>query len=176
MAQRRPRVEPNAVLMQFRELFRVSQQHFQRIEARCGVSGAQLWALAELAQSPGLTVSALARLLSLRLSTTSNLLRKLEERKLILRQRTSADQRVVHIALTPAGERLLRRAPQPTQGVIQEALGRMPAEALARLHRDLALLLDRASIRAPAEGSRHLVEGYALRSASAATAARRPSR
>ena len=34
-----------AVLQQFRELFRVSQQHFQRVESSCGVSGAQLWAL-----------------------------------------------------------------------------------------------------------------------------------
>ena len=84
-----------AVLQQFRELFRVSQQHFQRIESNCGVSGAQLWALSELKATPGLTVSGLARALSIHLSTSSNLLDKLEAQELIRRERNSADQRVV---------------------------------------------------------------------------------
>ena len=48
---------PLAVLQQFRELFRVSQRHFQRIEARCGLGGAQLWALSEVGKRPGLTIS-----------------------------------------------------------------------------------------------------------------------
>src|ERR1022692_4779029 len=57
------------VLQHIRELLRVSQQHFQRIEARCGVSGAQLWALAELQSRPGLKISELATVLSVHLST-----------------------------------------------------------------------------------------------------------
>ena len=112
-----------AVLQQFRELFRVSQQHFQRIESSCGVSGAQLWALSELKAAPGLTVSGLARALSIHLSTSSNLLDKLEAQELIRRERKGADQRVVQVYLTKAGQQLLRKAPKPVEGVIPDALG-----------------------------------------------------
>src|SRR5947209_17592441 len=88
---------PIAVLQQFRELFRVSQAHFQRVEARCGLGGAQLWALSEVARRPGITISEIARALSIHLSTSSNLLDKLETQQLIRRQRQSKDQRLVHV-------------------------------------------------------------------------------
>ena len=147
-----------AVLQQFRELFRVSQQHFQRIESTCGLSGAQLWALSELKAAPGLTVSGLARALSIHMSTSSNLLDKLEAQELIRRERDSVDQRVVRIYLTSAGRQLLRRAPKPLEGVIPDALGRMPGVALRSLKRDLDLLLGLASVRSPAERMKPLAE------------------
>ena len=147
-----------AVLQQFRELFRVSQQHFQRIESNCGVSGAQLWALSELKATPGLTVSGLARALSIHLSTSSNLLDKLEAQELIRRERNSADQRVVRVYLTIAGQQLLRKAPKPVEGVIPDALGRMPDTALRSLKRDLDLLLGLASVRNRGERMKPLAE------------------
>ena len=147
-----------AVLQQFRELFRVSQQHFQRIESSCGVSGAQLWALSELKAAPGLTVSGLARALSIHLSTSSNLLDKLEAQELIRRERKGADQRVVQVYLTKAGQQLLRKAPKPVEGVIPDALGRMPTAALRSLKRDLDLLLGLTSARKPGEGMKPLAE------------------
>ena len=146
------------VLRQFRELFRVSQQHFQRVEATCGVSGAQLWALCEIDERPGLTVSELARAMSIHLSTASNLLDKLEGRRLVRRERASADQRVVHVYVTRDGDKVLKRAPGPAEGVIPDALQKMPAPALVRLHRDLTVLLELASIRKPDEGLKHLTE------------------
>ena len=147
-----------AVLQQFRELFRVSQQHFQRIESNCGVSGAQLWALSEVGSTPGLTISELARKLSVHLSTSSNLLDKLETRKLIRRVRSSEDQRVVRVFLTAAGARTLRKAPEPVAGVIPDALRKMAPSALRALRRDLGRLLELASVRDPNEGMNPLNE------------------
>src|SRR5437867_1391308 len=72
----RPQVK--AVLMQIRELFKISAQHFQRIEASCGVSGSQLWMMAQLMDKPGSKISELATALSIHLSTASNLLDKME--------------------------------------------------------------------------------------------------
>jgi DNA-binding MarR family transcriptional regulator len=147
-----------AVLLQFRELFRVSQQHFQRIESNCGVSGAQLWALSELKATPGLTVSGLARALSIHLSTSSNLLDKLEAQELIRRERNSADQRLVRVYLTTAGQQVLRKAPKPAAGVIPDALSKMPESALRTLKRDLDLLLQLASVRNPDAAMKPLAE------------------
>jgi DNA-binding MarR family transcriptional regulator len=147
-----------AVLQQFRELFRVSQQHFQRIESSCGLSGAQLWALSEIRMAPGLTVSGLADALSIHLSTSSNLLDKLEGQAFIRRERNSPDQRVVRVYLTPAGQQVLRKAPKPVEGVIPDALGRMPLAALRSLKRDLEQLLGLASVRSRKAGMKPLAE------------------
>ncbi len=136
-----------AVLQQLRELFRVSQQHFQRIESLCGVSGSQLWALSEVSRAPGITVSQLAQKMSLHLSTSSNLLDKLEAQALIRRKRGSDDQRIVRIYLTATGQRILKRAPRPVEGMIPEALSKMPERALQSLRRDLGRVLDLASVR-----------------------------
>jgi MarR family transcriptional regulator, organic hydroperoxide resistance regulator len=135
------------VLQHIRELLRVSQQHFQRIEARCGVSGAQLWALAEIRARPGSKISELAIALSVHLSTASNLLDRLEAKALVRRQRGKEDQRTVRVYLTPAGQGVLGKAPKPAEGIIPDALQRMPRDALGRLDRDLEKLLRLARVR-----------------------------
>lgn len=155
---RAPDADAIAVLQQFRELFRVSQRHFQRIEARCGVSGAQLWALLELQRQPGLTISELARRLSVHLSTSSNLLVKLERHGLVRRERVAADHRLVRVQLTAAGKKVLGRAARPAEGVIPDALSRLPAAVLQRLHKDLAALLDLIGQRSPHAAMKPLAE------------------
>ncbi|MEP7206229.1 MAG: MarR family transcriptional regulator [Casimicrobiaceae bacterium] len=146
------------MLQQFRELFRVSQRHFQRIESRCGVSGAQLWALCEIARQPGLTISEIARVLSVHLSTSSNLLDKLQDQGLVRRERTSADQRLVRVYVTADGKRLLARAPKPVEGVIPDALSKLPSTALRRLQGDLQVLLQVASARSARDSMKPLGE------------------
>jgi DNA-binding MarR family transcriptional regulator len=149
---------PMAILQQFRELFRLSQRHFQRIESRCGISGAQLWALSEVERFPAPTVSELARALSIHLSTSSNLLDKLEAQSLVRRERRSADQRIVRVHVTPAGRRVLAKAPKPLEGIIPGALSRMSPAALRRLQRDLDVLLELAGARSARDALKPLAE------------------
>jgi DNA-binding MarR family transcriptional regulator len=146
------------VLQHLRELYRVSQQHFQRIEVRCGLSGAQLWALSELKARPASSISELASALSVHLSTASNLLDRLEDRKLISRHRGPPDQRIVRVSVTARGEAMLRLAPKPVEGIIQDALHRMRQDVLVRLDRDLEDLLRHAKARNPAAALKHLAE------------------
>lgn len=139
-------MNPNAraateALRQFRVIFGAVRQHFQAVEKACGVSGAQIWAMAALHQSPGMKVSELAQALSIHASTASNLLDKIEKAGLIRRERNSADQRVVRLYLTEAGEKALAKAPQPLTGILTHALGQLPDEALDRLNQDLATLI-----------------------------------
>jgi len=144
------------VLKQFRELFRVSQQHFQRVESKCGMSGSQLWTLSELDKRPGQTVSELAEALSVHVSTASNLAVRLEREGLLQRRRNAADLRSVRLHLTPRGTRVLDRAPKPVEGVIPDALARMPQRALASLERDLQAVLELARLRDPKAGMKPL--------------------
>jgi DNA-binding MarR family transcriptional regulator len=128
-------------LRQFRVIFGAVRQHFQAVEKACGVSGAQIWAMAALRQSPGMKVSELAQALSIHASTASNLLDKIEKAGLIRRERNSADQRVVQLYLTAAGEKALEKAPEPLTGILTHALGQLPDASLARLNQDLATLI-----------------------------------
>jgi len=134
-------VTPLSVLQRFRVLIRTAQRHSQWIERQSGVTGAQLWALQELAEAPGLRVGELANRMALHQSTASNMVDRLETSKLLRKERTSADQRVVRLYLTAEGEALLGRAPSPARGVLPEALRLLDEEALLRLQRELDVLL-----------------------------------
>lgn len=140
-AEKEGAITPLSVLQRFRVLIRTAQRHSQWIERQSGVTGAQLWALQELSEAPGLRVGELANYMALHQSTASNMVDRLETARLIRKERTSADQRVVRLYLTEDGESLLRRAPSPARGVLPEALRLLDEEALARLQRELDVLL-----------------------------------
>src|ERR1051325_11439878 len=64
------------VLAQFRVVFKSVRRHYQDVERRSGITGALLWALAEIASRPGTQVGELARALAVHPSTASNLVRR----------------------------------------------------------------------------------------------------
>lgn len=135
--------QARAVVQQLRIVYRAMQEHSRWVERQCGVSAAQLWALWELANRPGLRVSELSQALSLHQSTTSNLLDKLEKKGLVERRRGGPDQRVVQVFVSAAGDTLIVRAPRPVQGAISAALAQLADADLARLSQGLAALIAR---------------------------------
>lgn len=140
-SERKSSVSPLSVLQRFRVLIRTAQRHSQWIERQSGVTGAQLWALQELKEASGLRVGELAGRMALHQSTASNMVDKLESAKLIRKERTSVDQRVVRLYLTDSGQDLLKRSPSPARGVLPEALRLLDEDALMRLQRELDVLL-----------------------------------
>ncbi len=135
------------VLRKFRVIFSSAKKHFRSVELQCGVSGSQLWALIEIRDRPGLKVSELAELMSIHLSTASNLLDKLQTCRLVRRARGDKDQRVVRLHLTPAGTRVVAKAPKPARGVVPDALRNVPITTLASLENGLDALIARLKIR-----------------------------
>jgi MarR family transcriptional regulator, organic hydroperoxide resistance regulator len=129
------------VLQQFRVVFKSIRRHYQEVERRAGMSGAQLWALAEVAKHPGRKVGELARALAIHQSTASNLVRRLEGLGMLIRQRRGRDQRHVQLFASGKGLRLLRRAPRPFIGVLQQALCELSASRLERLHAELSRVI-----------------------------------
>jgi DNA-binding MarR family transcriptional regulator len=95
----------------------------------------------ELNDAPGLKVSELSKALSIHQSTASNMLDKLEEKKLVRRERSGPDQRVVRLHLTDKGKDLITTAPKPAQGVLAEALGKLPDGDLRKLEHGLQTLV-----------------------------------
>lgn len=129
------------VLQQFRLVFNTVKTHFQQVEKRAGLGGAQVWALSVVRNRPGIGVNDLARELDVRQPTASNLVKALAEQDLIEVRRDERDGRAVMLYVRPAGTRVLRRAPGPFTGVLPEALASLDPATLLRLERDLALLI-----------------------------------
>jgi DNA-binding MarR family transcriptional regulator len=128
-------------LKQFRVIFRSIKKHFQFIEKKCQVSGSQLWALAVIAETPGIRVTELAEKLSIHQSTASNLIDQMAQKKLLQRERAASDNRVVKLYVTETGDRVVQQAPKPLRGLLLDALEQLPPETLAQLNQCLGDLL-----------------------------------
>jgi len=129
-------------LKKLRIVIRAAQRHSTWIEKQCGVSGAQLWVMQELSDAPGLRVGELAMKLAMHQTTTSNLVDILARRGLVIKKRDQHDQRVVRLTLSSEGKKLLKAAPQPTRGLLPEALRHLDQAHLQELDSGLQALLD----------------------------------
>jgi DNA-binding MarR family transcriptional regulator len=129
------------VLRRFRLVFNAVKTHFQQVEKKAGVGGAQLWALSVVRTTPGIGVSALAAAMDVHQTTASNLVKALVAAALLRAERNGPDRRAVQLHLLPAGEQVLNKAPGPFAGVLPQALATLDAATLERLDNDLALLI-----------------------------------
>lgn len=130
------------VLRRFRVVFNAVKTHFQQVEKKAGVGGAQLWALSVIRANPGIGVNGLAANMDVHQTTASNLVKALVTAKMVATEKNGADRRTVQLRILPAGSRVLRKAPGPFAGVLPEALATLDAETLERLDHDLALLIE----------------------------------
>lgn len=138
-----PVADPAAqVLRRFRLVFNAVKSHFRDVEKKAGVGGAQLWALAVMRDTPGISVGELARAMDIHQSTASNLVRALVDQELVAAERGARDRRGVQLRVLPAGLKVLRRAPGPFAGVLPQALASLDRATLRRLDRDLGKLIE----------------------------------
>ncbi|MBU6460813.1 MAG: MarR family winged helix-turn-helix transcriptional regulator [Proteobacteria bacterium] len=135
------------VLKCFRTVVKSVKRHSEKIKEQCGVSGAELWVLSELLNKPGMRSSDLARVLAIHQSTLSNLLDKLDRKKLIWRERGRTDQRVVRLYLTESGEEVITHAPGPSQGVLIDALRHLSDEVVVSLETNLGILVQSMKLK-----------------------------
>ena len=137
-------IEPAArVLRRFRSVFNAVKTHFQQVEKRAGVGGAQLWALSIIQAQPDIGVGGLALAMDIHQTTASNLVRAMAAAALVVVNRDGPDRRATQLRLTPAGARVLKKAPGPFAGVLPGALAALDHDTLARLDADLGKLLDK---------------------------------
>jgi DNA-binding MarR family transcriptional regulator len=129
------------VLRQFRQIFNAVKTHFQQVEKKVGLGGAQVWALSVIRDFPDVGMSRLAESMNIHQSTASNLVKGLVERGLVSATKRGVDRRAVMLRLLPAGARILKRSPGPFAGVLPEALASLDRKTLTRLEADLKALI-----------------------------------
>jgi len=141
------RPEVRAILDDIRRIVRALRVYSRAAEKRVGLSGAQLFVLQKLAQGgQALSVNELAELTLTHQSSVSVVVQRLVERGLVERRRAPSDARRAELALTPAGRRVLGKAPGAAQDRLIQALQALPsgsrrelAELLGRVVRDAGI-------------------------------------
>lgn len=146
------------VLRQFRLIYGSVKKHFRAVERACGISGSQLWILRDIAASPGTGVSRLAERLSIHQSTCSLLVEKLVSAELVIKTRSTADQRRVGLKITRNGKQLLKIAPGPAAGMLPEALRQLSDVALRTLQVNLDQLISHLTKHDEADAKKPLSE------------------
>jgi DNA-binding MarR family transcriptional regulator len=129
------------VLRQFRQVLNSVKTHFQQVEKKVGLGGAQVWALSVVRDRPGIGVGGLAQAMDIHQSTASNLVRSLAEKGLVEVRREGTDRRAVQLHLLPPAGRVLKRVPGPFEGVLPAALRALDTATLRRLQKDLGRLI-----------------------------------
>src|SRR5437763_3050686 len=133
-------VEGTKALQAVRGLVAALSQSARLIEQRTGVSNAQIFLLQQIAAEPDLSVNELAERAMTHQSTASVVLSRLERRGLVRRAPSAADGRSVVLRLTPAGRRLLRRAPAPVTSQVVDAISRLTSAEVRMLRRGICAL------------------------------------
>lgn len=122
------------------------------VERKTGVTTAQLFVLRQLAESDTLSLSEIADRTLTRQSTVSVVVARLVAQGLVRRDRAADDRRRLELSLTPAGRRLLARAPEPTTGRLLTALDKLTREELDSLSAGLDALIGVLGVESRAAG------------------------
>lgn len=145
-------------LKKFRVIYGTVRQHFREVEQSCGISGSQLWLLQEIHRTQNIGVSELAKRLSIHQSTCSQLVDKLAKAKLVTKMRSEQDQRRVGLCVTEQAIAILAKAPSPAEGILPNALNRMPYTVLIELDCALEKVIAQMGIRDSKLGTQPLAD------------------
>lgn len=114
------------VLKSLRAIIRSVDLYSRELAAANQVTAPQLVCLLHVVQKGPVTATAIGREVHLSPSTVVGILDRLEEKGLIVRQRSTEDRRMVRVSATDAGRALARRAPSPLQQTLANALNSLP--------------------------------------------------
>ncbi|MEA2237566.1 MAG: hypothetical protein QOC81_2290 [Thermoanaerobaculia bacterium] len=130
------------VLDAFRRLVRHLRLADRAAQSQLGISGAQLFVLAEIGKKPALSLNDVAALTRTDQSSVSVVVSRLVDAGLITRGRDTRDARRLVLDLTAGGRAVLDRAPAVPQEIILDAVERLPAAERKRFADLLTALVD----------------------------------
>jgi len=113
----------------------------RQAEKTAGLSGAQLFVLAQLATAETLSLNELAVRTHTHQSSVSVVVAKLVEEKLIDRARSKSDARQLVLSLTAKGRKRLEQAPKTAQDMLFEGLQKMAPRERKTLAQSLGKLI-----------------------------------
>ena len=137
--------EVGQVLDNLRRIVRVLYGHSHRLELLAGLTSAQAWLITTLSKLQPAEVSVLARAMHLRPSAVDRIVGRLEERGLVVGNRSLNDHVKAKVTLTNVGMKLFERIPANPQELLLKGLSEIPRGRLRAVSEgveSLARILD----------------------------------
>lgn len=103
------------LLVSLRKVIRAIDLYSRKLNKETGLTSPQVIVLQEIAAHDGLMVKDIAQHINLSSATVTSILDRLENRQLVVRERSSKDKRKVELHLTDQGINILKDAPMPLQ-------------------------------------------------------------
>lgn len=131
------------ILIKIRKIVRSINLESKKIQKEYGVSIPQVLCLQFLRDSNNYQAGQgdIRKFLNLNASTTSGIINRLESKSLVARLPKSGDKRVVTIALTSKGDKLMQQIPSLLHEQLSKKLANLDAPALENLKGSLELLV-----------------------------------
>ncbi|OYP37617.1 MarR family winged helix-turn-helix transcriptional regulator [Rhodopirellula sp. MGV] len=146
------------IVAAIRQIIRAVDLHSRRLVQGHGLTGPQLAVLQETSRLGPVAPSALARSVHLSQPTITGVLKRLESRGLVQRERNESDRRSVTFDITELGKQTLAASPSLLQDEFRVALSRLEEwerlQILSTLQR-VATLMDAGDL----DASPHLMPG-----------------
>jgi DNA-binding MarR family transcriptional regulator len=114
------------IFQSLRRIIQSIELHSRKLARNYQITGPQLDSLLVLRENGPLTVTALAKNVYLSPSTMVGIVDRLEEKGLLVRNRSAKDRRQVLITMTEAGRTLAEKAPSPLQTTLSQGLLELP--------------------------------------------------
>lgn len=110
----------DSVLSNLRRITQAIDIHSRQLVRQHGVTTPQLIILKQIAGKETITVTQLAKQVSLKQATVTDILNRLERKGFVQRQKDTDDRRRVLVKETDIGKKLLEAAPSPLQDTFLE--------------------------------------------------------
>ncbi len=160
------------VLVALRRVTRAIDLHSKQLVQTHGLTGPQALLLKELLRGEETSVGELAQRVSLSQATVTDILNRLEKRRLVVRQRSNSDKRRVLVQCTDKAAQLLETSPPLLQerfaarfGALQEWEQTLLLSSLQRIAAmmdatdlDAAPMLASGPVAAPAEAVKQMAD------------------
>ena len=114
------------ILRSLRRITRSIALHSRRLSAESSITSPQLVCLRTVIEKGPLTATAISREIHVSPSTIVGILDRLEDKGLVLRERSKEDRRIVFVSATESGRELAQNTPSPLQQKLSEALKQLP--------------------------------------------------
>lgn len=136
-------MDTTEILIKIRKIVRSVDIESKKVQKEYGVSIPQVLCLNFLNDSSNYqsTQGEIRKFLNLNSSTVSGIINRLEKKGLLARLPKSGDKRVVNIALTSAGEKLLSSIPSLLHEQLSQKLERLDDDKLKKVEESLETLI-----------------------------------
>ncbi len=138
------------ILQSVRRIAQCVEHHSKRLTATHNITSPQLVALMAIAQLGPSTLKSIGRAIYLSPSTVVGIVDRLEEKKLVRRERDTRDRRHVYVTVTAEGQALVDNAPSALPHGFASALSALPEDDQHTLVVALEQFATLLEVKAPA--------------------------